>query len=77
MLILSRKIGEQLVVGEDTHIHILAVKGKQIRIGVEAPRTVSVHRQEIFELIKQQPLESQQLTATLSTISGQRLGRRN
>ncbi len=60
MLILSRKVGEQVVVGEDITIQILGVKGKQIRIGIAAPKTVSVHRQEIYARIKEQEIKSQE-----------------
>lgn len=52
MLILTRRVGETLMVGEEITITVLAVKGNQVRIGVKAPRTVSVHREEIFERIR-------------------------
>ncbi len=51
MLILTRRIGEKLVIDENVIITILAAKGSQIRIGIEAPRDVSVHREEIFQRI--------------------------
>lgn len=49
MLILTRRVGESLMIGDDVTITVLAVKGNQIRIGVNAPRDVAVHRQEIVE----------------------------
>ncbi|MEA3644030.1 MAG: carbon storage regulator CsrA, partial [Lamprobacter sp.] len=47
MLILTRKVNESLVIGEDVVITVLGVKGNQVRIGVKAPRDVAVHREEI------------------------------
>jgi len=51
MLILTRRIGEKLVINENVIVTILAAKGSQIRIGIEAPREVQVHREEIFQRI--------------------------
>jgi carbon storage regulator len=51
MLILTRKIGETLMIGGDVAITVLGVKGNQVRIGVKAPKEVAVHREEIFEKI--------------------------
>ncbi len=51
MLILTRRIGETLVIGDDVRITVLGVKGNQVRIGVNAPKTVSVHREEIYQKI--------------------------
>ena len=51
MLILTRRVGETLVIGDDTKITVLGVKGNQIRIGICAPETVSVHREEIYNRI--------------------------
>jgi len=55
MLILSRKIGESLMVGDDVIVTVLGVKGNQIRLGVDAPRTKAVHREEIFRRINPRP----------------------
>jgi carbon storage regulator len=52
MLILSRKINEKIMIGEDISISIIELRGDQVRIGVEAPKTVKVFRQEVFESIK-------------------------
>jgi carbon storage regulator len=52
MLILTRRVGESLMIGEDVTVTVLGVKGNQVRIGVAAPKTVSVHREEIFDRIK-------------------------
>lgn len=48
MLVLTRKIGELIVIGDDIKIKIVEIKGKQVRIGIEAPRNVEVNREEIF-----------------------------
>ncbi len=52
MLILTRRIGETLVVGDEVTVTVLAVKGNQVRIGVTAPKDVSVHRQEVYDKIQ-------------------------
>lgn len=52
MLILTRRVGETLVIAENIEITVLGVKGGQVRIGVKAPRDVTVHREEIMERIK-------------------------
>jgi carbon storage regulator len=51
MLILSRRVGETLVIGENIKLTVLAAKGGQVRIGIDAPKDVSVHRAEVFERI--------------------------
>ena len=51
MLILSRKVGESLIISDDMKVTVLGVKGNQIRIGVSAPREVAVHREEIYNRI--------------------------
>jgi len=54
MLILTRRIGETLMVGDDVAITVLGVKGNQIRLGVDAPKDVSVHREEIYQRIQRE-----------------------
>ena len=51
MLILTRRVGEALMVGNDTKIVVLGVKGSQIRLGINAPKDIVVHREEIFDKI--------------------------
>ena len=57
MLILTRRVGETLMVGDDVTVTVLGVKGNQIRIGINAPREVAVHREEIYERIKAEERE--------------------
>jgi len=54
MLILTRRIGETLVIGDNTKLTILGVRGHQVRIGIDAPKDVSVHREEIYQRILQE-----------------------
>ncbi|HEY5733572.1 MAG TPA: carbon storage regulator CsrA [Gammaproteobacteria bacterium] len=54
MLILTRRVGETLMIGDNVTVTVLRVKGNQVRLGVNAPKDVSVHREEIFERIQQE-----------------------
>lgn len=58
MLILTRRVGETVMIGSDVTITIIGVKGSQVRVGITAPKTVPVHRQEIYERIKQEKVGS-------------------
>jgi len=60
MLILTRRVGETLMIGDDVTVTVLGVKGNQVRIGVNAPKDVSVHREEIYERIKKEQQLQQQ-----------------
>ena len=54
MLILTRRVGETLMIGDDVTVTVLGVKGNQVRIGVNAPKDVAVHREEIYDRIKKE-----------------------
>ncbi len=54
MLILTRRISESVIIGDDVKVTILGVKGNQVRVGIDAPKSVSVHREEIYERIQQE-----------------------
>ena len=58
MLILTRRVGESLMIGDDVNVTVLGIRGNQVRIGVNAPKEVSVHREEIYERIKKEQADS-------------------
>ena len=68
MLVLTRRIGQALMIGDDVKITVLALRGNQVKIGIRAPSIVAVHREEVFERIQQEldPSESTELTAPVS-----------
>ncbi len=53
MLILTRRIGETLCIGDDITVTVLGIKGNQVKVGIEAPKDVSVHREEIYDKVNQ------------------------
>ena len=59
MLILTRRVGETLMVGDEVSITVLGVKGNQVRLGVNAPKTIAVHREEIYARIQQEKEEKE------------------
>lgn len=57
MLILTRRVGETLMIGDEVTAKVLSVKGNQVRMGIDAPKQVSIHREEIYERIRQQRID--------------------
>ena len=57
MLILTRRTGETIIIGDDTEVTVLGVKGNQVRVGIKAPDDVSIYREEIYRRIKEEKYE--------------------
>ena len=63
MLILTRRVGETLMIGDEVTVRVLGVKGNQVRVGVEAPRHVAVHREEIYRRIHTEEMQEERSRA--------------
>ena len=61
MLILTRKLGERITIGDDITITLLEIKGSQVKLGIEAPQSISIHRQEIYERIRRENVRSSEV----------------
>ena len=59
MLILTRRVGESVMIGDNVTVTVLGVKGNQVRVGVNAPKEIPVHREEIYERIKREESNNQ------------------
>ena len=58
MLILTRKLGEKITIGDDITITLVEIKGMQVKLGIEAPKHIEIHRQEVYERIRQENVSS-------------------
>jgi carbon storage regulator len=65
MLILTRRVGESLMIGDDVSITVLGIKGNQVRLGVNAPKEISVHREEIYQRIQQEKTKAQEVAPSV------------
>ncbi|MBD8519597.1 MULTISPECIES: carbon storage regulator CsrA [Lysinibacillus] len=65
MLVLSRKKNESIMIGDHVEVKILSVEGDQVKLGIVAPKTVTVHRAEVFEAIQQQNKEALNVASNL------------
>lgn len=70
MLILSRKINEKIMIGEDITLAIIEIRGDQVKIGVDAPKSVKVFRQEVYEAIKNENRAAATSTPNMDSLSG-------
>jgi carbon storage regulator len=64
MLILTRKLGERIAIGDDITVTLLEIKGNQAKLGIEAPISIAIHRQEIYERIRTENLKSSDVSAS-------------
>lgn len=58
MLVITRKLGERITIGDDIVVTLLEIRGSQARLGIDAPRDISIHRQEVYERIRRENLDS-------------------
>ena len=83
MLILTRKLGERINIGDDIVVTLVEIKGTQVKLGIDAPQSIAIHRHEIYEKIREANLESSDVrdadlagaAALLQNISSEREGK--
>jgi carbon storage regulator len=64
MLILTRKLGEKINIGDDIKVTLLEIKGAQVRLGIDAPKHIGIHRNEIYEKIREENLRSSNISSS-------------
>ena len=70
MLVLTRKSGESIAIGDDVKVTIIEIKGKQVRLGIEAPQQTAVHREEVYQRIQ----EENRMAALISPVHLKKIG---
>ena len=70
MLVLTRKLGESIAIGDDIKVSIIEIKGKQVRLGIQAPQQTTVHREEIYQRIQ----EENRMAALISPVHLKKVG---
>lgn len=68
MLVLTRKKGQSLMIGQDIEISVVDIQGDQVRLGITAPRSVSIHRKEVFEEILQENLQASSMNLSVEEL---------
>lgn len=69
MLVLTRKLGESIAIDDHIKIVVVQIKGKQVRLGIQAPKETKIHREEVYRSIQDQNIESSQTTASSGQLS--------
>jgi carbon storage regulator len=69
MLVLTRKLNESVIIGDDIAVTVLAIEGDQVRLGIAAPKNIPVHRQEVYEQIEKANLEAARSSTDISSIA--------
>lgn len=64
MLVITRKPGERITIGDNVVVTVVEVKGSLVKLGIEAPRSINIHRQEIYDRIRKQNLEASEIDAS-------------
>ncbi|MBI1310825.1 carbon storage regulator CsrA [bacterium] len=73
MLVLSRKKDEKIVIGDNISIMVVEIRGDKVRLGIEAPRDISVHRREVYEAIKRKQADGEDHTDETSAVTAERI----